>query len=55
MEEIKPILNNCSITDVFSDPTEFSILTPNMMLTGCLDDGSLPEVYLDKKRSQLVA
>ena len=32
MAEIERILNNCPITDVSSVPTDFSALTPNMLL-----------------------
>ena len=47
--EIKRILNNCSITDVSSDPTDFSALTPNMLLTGSLDDGMPLGIFLNKE------
>ena len=49
MAETERILNNRPITDVFSDQTDFSALTPNMLLTGFLDDGIPPAIFLDKE------
>jgi len=44
--EIKRILNNRPLTDVSSDPKDFSALTPHMLLTGALDDATGPDLFM---------
>ena len=46
--EIEKILNNLPITDLSSDPTDFSALTANMLLTESLDGRIPPGIFLDK-------
>ena len=44
--EIERILNNRPLTDVSSDPKDFSALTPHMLLTGALDDATGPDLFM---------
>ena len=46
MTEIERILNNRRISDLPSSPDEFAALTPNMILSGCMDDAVPPGVFL---------
>ena len=46
LAEVERILNNCPILKTPSSPNKFAALTPRMLLTGVLDDGSPPKVFL---------
>ena len=46
LTEVERILNNRPISETPSSPDEFAALTPSMVLTGVLDDGSPPGVFL---------
>jgi len=44
--EIERILNNQPLTDVSSNPKDFSALTPHMLLTAALDDATGPNLFM---------
>jgi len=44
--EIVRILNNRPLTDVSSEPKDFSALTPHMLLTGAFDDAMGPDLFM---------
>jgi len=44
--EIERILNNRPLTDVSSDPKNFSALTPHMLLTGTPDDATGSDSFM---------
>ena len=46
LTEVERILNNRPISETPSSPDKFAALTPNMLLTGVLDDESPPGLFL---------
>jgi len=46
MAEFERILNNRPLTDVSSDPKDFSALTPHILLTGAYDDATGPDLFM---------